>query len=49
MGVEQGGLVEFPVLKAQGVLDGVAALLPEAMSPGVAFFNEVVAAVAKVI
>jgi hypothetical protein len=49
VGVEQVGLVEFPDLEAQGVLDGVAALFSEAMGPGVAFFDEVVAAVSKVV
>jgi len=48
VGVQVVGLVEFPDLVAQGVLDGVAALLAQAVSPDVAVLDEVVGAVAEV-
>lgn len=48
VGVQVVGLVEFPDLVAQGVLDGVAALFAEAVGPDVAVFDEVVGGVAEV-
>src|ERR1022692_4051216 len=40
VGVQQVRLVEFPDLEAQGVLDGVALLLTEAVGPDVAAVYE---------
>ena len=48
VGVEQAGLVEFPDLEAEGVLDGVAALLAEAVGPDVPVCDEVAGVVAEV-
>src|ERR1035441_9368478 len=45
--VEQVGLVEFPDLEPEGVLDRVAALLAETVGPDMAVFDQVVAAVAE--
>src|SRR5713101_4182860 len=48
VGVQQVRLVEFPNLEAQGVLDGVALLLTEAVGPDVAAVYKVVGGVAEV-
>src|SRR5262249_34225286 len=47
MGVQVVRLVEFPDLVAQGVLDGVSALLPQAVGPDMAVFDQVRALVAE--
>src|SRR5215831_13245264 len=47
VGVQVVRLVEFPDLVAQGVLDGVAALLAQAVGPDVAVFDQVGGLVAE--
>jgi hypothetical protein len=49
VGVRVVGLVEFPDLVAEGVLEGVAALLAEPVGPDVAVVDEVVAGVAEAV